>query len=287
MAAGLPLIVILGPTASGKSNVAMAIAQACGGEIVCADSRTVYRYADIGTAKPSQLDRAAVPHFGLDLVAPDQPFSVADFKQYAEAKIADIRSRGVVPIIVGGTGLYIDSLIFDYQFGPAANPEKRAERENMSLAELHEYCYKNNVTLPENSMNKRYVIRAIETNGISKQRRNTPIDNCIIVGITTEKDVLLRRIRKRSQQLFASGVIDEAVWLAQKYSWNNNAMTSNIYRRIHEYVDGTLSYEQLQKRNETSDWQLAKRQMTWFKRNPYITWLPLNQVQKYIIDHIA
>ena len=111
------VIVILGPTGSGKTGVAIEIAKAVGGEIISADSRAIYKGMDIGTAKPSLEEQDGVPHFGLDLVKPGERFTVADFKEYAEQKIAEIRSRGHVPIIAGGTGLYIDALVYDYQFG--------------------------------------------------------------------------------------------------------------------------------------------------------------------------
>jgi tRNA dimethylallyltransferase len=113
----LPLIVIVGPTASGKTSLAIDIAKQFGGEIICADSRTVYIGMDIGTAKPSRAEQAMVPHWALDLVEPGQRFTAADFKEYANKKIAEIRSRGNIPMIVGGTGLYVDGVIFDYKFG--------------------------------------------------------------------------------------------------------------------------------------------------------------------------
>jgi tRNA dimethylallyltransferase len=144
-----PLIVIVGPTASGKSALAMQLAERFGGEIICADSRTVYKGMDIGTAKPSAEDQARVPHHGLDLVEPGERFSAVDFKNYATQTIADIRARGKIPFLVGGTGLYVDAVIFDYHFGQA-DPELRAKLEALSLEELHEYCRNNNIKLPEN-----------------------------------------------------------------------------------------------------------------------------------------
>src|ERR1700758_1680789 len=162
-----PLVVIVGPTASGKTKLAVELAEKFGGEIICADSRTVYRGMNIGTAKPTEEERRRVPHWGLDLVDPDQRFTAADFKSYAEQKISEIRARGRMPFLVGGTGLYIDGVIFDYRFGTAPDEKLRAQLEKMSLEELHEYCAKNNIMLPENDKNKRYVIRAIEQKSIN------------------------------------------------------------------------------------------------------------------------
>ena len=139
-----PLVVIAGPTASGKTALAIELAEKFGGEIICADSRTIYKYMDIGTAKPSAEDRARVPHHGIDLVEPGEDFSAADFKFYALGMIADIRARGKVPFLVGGTGLYIDAVVYDYQFGPKADPVQREILESMTLEQLHDYCYKNN-----------------------------------------------------------------------------------------------------------------------------------------------
>lgn len=283
----LPLIVITGPTASGKSAVAIELAEQYGGEIICADSRTIYKGMDIGTAKPSQADQARVPHWGLDIVAPDEPFSAADFKAYAVQKVTEIRERGCIPFLVGGTGLYIDSIIFDYEFGPAADPEKRALLEQMSLEELHNYCIQHNISLPENDQNKRYVIRAIEQKGISIKRLVTPIDNCIIVGITTNKEELRVRIQKRSEQLFQAGVVTEAKTLGDTYGWENAAMTGNIYRLARAFLNHEITETELQLKNTTADWRLAKRQITWLKRNQYMTWLTLDTVKNYIASHLA
>ena len=278
----LPLIVIVGPTASGKSKVAIELAEEHSGEIICADSRTIYKGMNIGTAKPSKADQARVPHWGLDIVAPGEPFSAADFKAYAVQKITEIRARGHIPLLVGGTGLYVDSVIFDYEFGPPVDPVFRAKIQLMSLAELHNYCTQNNISLPENDQNKRYVVRAIEQKGISSKRLDTPINNCIIVGITTDREQLRERIQKRSEQLFDDGVVLEAKTLGDTYGWENEAMTGNIYRLSYAYLDKLITAGELKLRNETADWQLAKRQLTWFKRNPFIEWLPLNQVKNYI-----
>lgn len=282
----LPLIVIVGPTASGKSGIAVELAEQYAGEIICADSRTIYKGMDIGTAKPSKEDQARVPHWGLDLVSPGEPFSAADFKAYATNKIKEIRARGHVPFLVGGTGLYVDSVVFDYKFGPPVDPEKRAKLELMSLEELYNYCIQNNISLPENDQNKRYVIRAIEQNGISGKRLNAPIGNCIIVGITTEREQLRSRIQKRSEQLFDDGVVEEARLLADTYGWQNEAMTGNIYRLSHAYLDGDIAKEELKSRNEIADWKLAKRQLTWLRRNPFIVWLQLNEVKNYIANRL-
>lgn len=282
-----PLVVIVGPTASGKTSLAITLAERCGGEIICADSRTVYKNMDIGTAKPTVSEQARVPHWGLDLVDPNESFTAADFKAYALEKIADIRARGKVPFLVGGTGLYIDAVVYNYQFGEKADPARRERLELMSIETLQKYCNEHNTSLPENDQNKRYLIRAIEQEGINNHKNNEPISNSVIVGIATERDVLRTRIEQRSEQLFENGVVDEAIILGKKYGWSSEAMTGNIYPLIYSYEQGELTLSEIKEKFVTLDWRLAKRQLTWLKRNEHIKWLNLNDAEHYLSDILA
>ena len=281
-----PLIVIVVPTASGKTALAIKLALRYEGEIICADSRTIYKGMDIGTAKPSIKERLTVPHWGLDLVEPGERFTAADFQQYATEKIADIRTRGKVPFLVGGTGLYVDGLIFDYQFGDEGDEARRNRFMEMSLEELYKYCDRNNIILPENSSNKRYIVRAIEQKGLNNRRRSEPISNSIIVGIATEKATLRTRIESRSEQLFEDGVVEEAKELGKKYGWDSEAMTGNIYPLARQYVEGALSLSEVKRLFVTRDWQLAKRQLTWLRRNPFICWLDLEEAYNYLSQEL-
>ena len=283
----LPLIVIAGPTASGKTALAVRLAERFGGEIICADSRTIYRGMDIGTAKPTRDERANVPHWGLDLVEPGGRFTVADFKAYAEQKIAEIRERGNVPFLVGGTGLYIDAIVFDFAFAGEANEVLREQLEQMNVQELQKYCENNNIKLPENDHNKRYLIRAIERKNVTVKRRETLIDNTIVVGITTNRETLRTRIALRSEQLFANNVVEEATILGKKYSWDSEAMTGNVYPLVRKYIAGELDETGLRREFEISDWRLAKRQMTWLRRNPYIMWGTLEASEHYLSRILA
>jgi len=285
--ASKPLVVIVGPTASGKTALAIELAEIYGGEIICADSRTVYRGMDIGTAKPTNQDRRRVPHWGLDLVNPGEYFSVADFKIYAQKKIKEIRSKGNIPFLVGGSGLYIDAVLFDYKFGSKADIEKRKLLDAMTIDQLHDYCNKNNISLPENYKNKRYVIRAIENKGVLLQKRMEPLEHSIIVGISTDKSLLRTRIEQRTEQLFENGVVNEARMLGKKYGWDGEAMKSNIYPLIHLYLGGHMSLDDVKKAFITLDWRLAKRQMTWLRRNTFIQWLLLDDARNYLIDQLA
>lgn len=282
-----PLIVIVGPTASGKTALAIELAERFKGEIICADSRTVYKGMNIGTAKPNKEERQRVPHWGIDLVEPGEYFSAAFFKEYANNKIQEIRSRGSVPFLVGGTGLYIDAILFDYEFGGVADPILRAQLEKWPVEELYKYCYYNNIELPQNYLNKRYVIRAIEQNSINTKRQQAPLNASIIVGITTPRDELRKRIQLRSEQLFQQGVVEEAIVLGKKYGWENEAMKGNIYPLIHKYVKGEFSLEEVKERFAIADWRLAKRQMTWLKRNPFIWWGSLTEVRSHLLAVLA
>jgi tRNA dimethylallyltransferase len=285
--AAKPLVAVVGPTASGKTALAIKLAKEYGGEIICADSRTVYRGMDIGTAKPSPEEQAEVKHWGLDLVEPGQRFTAADFKEYANNKITEIRSRGKIPFLVGGTGLYVDAVIFDYQFGTDRDEQARDDLEKMTLDELINYCKKNNIDIPENDKNKRYIVRSIEQNGINNRRKNQPIDNIIIVGITTIGSELRTKIALRAEQLFENGVIDEARILGEKYGWDNEAMTGNIYPLCRQYLNGELSLEQVKEKFITLDWHLAKRQMTWLRRNSFIKWFNIDDAVHYIASVLA
>jgi tRNA dimethylallyltransferase len=284
---GLPLVVVVGPTASGKTSLSIDIAKKFNGEIISADSRAIYKGMNIGTAKPTFEEQMGIPHWGLDLVEPNERFTAADFKRYALNKIDEIRARGHLPILVGGTGLYVDAVLFDYQFGPPVNEQRRLELETMPLEELHEYCIKNNVSLPENAQNKRYVIRAIEQKSINTKRRDSPIDNTIVVGIATNRDTLRTRIEGRAEHIFDDGVVEEATLLGKRYGWKHESMTGNVYPLVHSYLEGELSADEMKEKFTTLDWRLAKRQLTWLRRNPHIWWGSLSEVKEHLYSALA
>lgn len=287
MATRPSLIAIVGPTASGKTALALDLAERWNGEIICADSRTIYKGMDIGTAKPTPAERARVPHWGLDLVEPGESFSAADFKRYALGAIADIRSRGKLPLLVGGTGLYVDSVLYDFTFAPKADAAQRARLETMTLPALHDYCNQHNIPLPENSRNKRHVVRAIERHDQARGARSSLQQGACIVGIATRMGTLRTRIIRRAEHLFANDVEREATMLGKKYGWNSEAMTGNIYPLIKSHLDGTLSGSQVVQKFATADYHLAKRQMTWFRRNPDIMWASLPEAAAYVTSLLA
>ena len=278
----LPLIVIVGPTASGKTPLAIQLAKKYRGEIICADSRTVYRGMNIGTAKPSLEEQQGVSHWGLDLVDPGDSFSVSQFKDYARQKIKEIRSRGNIPFLVGGTGLYIDSVIFDFQFGAKYSKEKRANLQEMTISELQQYCVNHDVSLPENSKNKRYLIRAIERAGKKSSGLEVPLSNTIVVGITTGKQLLRQRITDRAKKMFKDGVVEETIELANNSGWCNEAMTGNVYPIIKKLIEKEIDEGQAIQEFIVSDVNLVKRQLTWFRRNPFIEWGDIHSCEQYL-----
>jgi tRNA dimethylallyltransferase len=266
-----PLLVIVGETASGKSALALELAERFDGEIICADSRTVYRGMDIGTAKPSAEDQRRVKHFCLDLVAPDEPFTVADFKRQAQAAIADISARGKLPILVGGTGLYVDAILYDYTFRAPADKSIRSEHTALSVGELQNRLNERGIALPNNPHNPRHLIRALETDGVEPTRQ--PLrPNTLIIGLTVEREVLKERIVARVSQMIESGLTEEAEKLGQTYGWDTPPMQTIGYEEWKEYFLGTATLVVTKELIVKNTLAYAKRQRTWFKRNKSIHW---------------
>lgn len=275
-------IYIVGPTASGKTGLAIKIAKKYGGEIICADSRTIYKGLDIGTAKPSIRDRDGVVHHGLDLVLPSKKYSAAQFVGMAKKIIVDIQSRGKLPIIVGGTGLYVDGLYFNFNFGPKADEVLRKKLEKLSITELQEMINEKRLKMPENYKNKRYLIRAIERGG-HKPRIIEPDKSAIIIGINPGKETLNQRIAERADVIFKSGVLLEAKKLFEQYGYDCPGASGNIYRVLKDHFLYGASIEVCKEKFISLDKKLAKRQITWFKRNKNIKWFnSALEAEKYL-----
>ena len=238
-----PVIVIVGPTASGKTGAAIDLAKRISGEIISADSRTIYKGMDIGTAKPTKDEYKKIVHYGFDLVEPDERFTVYDWKKYAEGKIDEIRSRGNYPIVVGGTGLYVDALIFDYQFGE--NKKDCKDRKKMR-------------------------------------------DGYLVYGIKWGSEDLRTRIIQREQKMFENPeLVQETKRLAHRYDWSLQSMRSNVYQFVWKMINGEISQGEAITLGALDDYHLAKRQMTWFKRNPEIKWCNLESVVDKIIEDLG
>ncbi len=245
------LLVIVGPTASGKSNLALKLARLCNGEIICADSRTAYKGLDIGTAKPSQQDQKEVTHHLLDVVKPDQDFTVSDFKLLADKIIRDIQNRGKLPIMVGGSGLYIDAVLFNYQFS-----ETGASKDSANPRHLDK-------DVPRKSDDLR--------------------SDAIVVGLEVDREFLKERISRRIDHMLERGLIEEVRQLQADYP-NSKALLAPGYKAFSEQVLGHLSIDESKALFIKNDYNLAKRQMTWFKRNKKIHWL--NNQNTYVRDTI-
>lgn len=282
-----PLIVITGPTASGKSGLALELAERYSGEIICADSRTVYRGMDIGTAKPSSEDRARVPHHLLDVAEPGERFTVHDFQRLARQAIDDIRKRGRIPFLVGGTGLYIDSVVLNYNFVKNTSTPGRDKLEAMTTGELQVMIKNQQLQMPDNSQNRRHLVGVIERANEAHTASAEPDENTYVVAISTDRNKLEDRIRLRAADMFESGVVDEARDLGEKYGWSCEAMSGNIYPILKEVIDGTLTETQAIEKFVIRDRQLAKRQITWLKRHDFVRWLGIDEARAYLEGRIG
>lgn len=238
--AAWPLIAVVGPTASGKTALAIELAKMFDGEIICADSRTVYKGLDIGTAKPTLAERRAIKHHLLDVVEPDEKFTVADFKKLATEAVRKITDQQRLPILTGGSGLYVDSFLFDYQFS-------RIDSER-------------------NPQNPRHLAEHVP------QRKSKLRENTCIIGLQVPRDDLRHRISSRVEQMVASGLVEEVDRLKRKYS-HSKALDAPGYKAIANYLEGHISLDEAKALFIRNDMNLAKRQITWFKRNKSIHWV--------------
>lgn len=285
-----PLIVILGQTASGKTDLAIKIAQRYEGEIICADSRTVYKGMHIGTAKPTESDRKTIKHHILDIIEPSKAYSASDFKRDAIKAIDHIRSKSKIPIVTGGTGLYIDSLVYDFDFGNSPEPSLRDEIQNLSLAELQEEVKALGLSYEEiDYKNKRHLVRAIENRGIVRSKK--PINrNTLVLGIKKRDEQLKNRIRLRNEKMIKDGLEKEVETLAGKYGWDAPGLNAIAYKEWREYFSGNQNIDQVKENMFKDNWQYARRQKIWFKRNKDIYWSTsvkdlIRQVDQFLIQY--
>lgn len=278
------LVVLLGETASGKSALGLDIAKKYHGEIICSDSWTVRKFMDVGTAKPSQIEQQAVPHHLLDVVAPDEPFTAAEFKRLANAAIDDIQARGKLPIMVGGTGLYIDAVVYDYSFLGGEGTLDRDALGSLRAEQLATMARAQEIDLSDIDVrNKRRLIRAMEAGG-AKPKRSKLRDNTLLVGL--QVDNLQAQIERRVDAMLAAGLEDEVRRLSQDYGWEAEAMKGIGYREWRAYFEGDQSLSQTRERIIAATKNLAKRQRTWFKRNPDIHWARITDAKKMISDFL-
>lgn len=285
-----PLIVVAGPTASGKTSLAIDIAKTLDGEIVCADSMQIYKYMDIGTAKATRDEQAQCPHHLMDIVEPDCEFSVADYTELAHKTISDIISRGKTPIMCGGTGLYIDSVVNDVEFGEFENDYTlRRELEELAKKEgsqrlidmLSEFDPLSAKKLHPNNLKR--IIRAIEfykVSGIpiSEHQHMTKLKesryNAVEFIIDRERYELYDRINRRVDIMMDEGLADEVKTLMDRgYSPKLNSMQGIGYKELIAYFNGKSTLDEAVDAIKQNSRRYAKRQLTWFRRNENIHWL--------------
>lgn len=284
------LVAIVGPTATGKTTLAVHLAQTFGGEIVGADSRQVYRHLNIGTAKPTPEERALARHHLVDVVDPGQPFSLAQYLELAHAALEDIWGRGLLPFLVGGTGQYVWALLEGWQV-PRVPPdlalrqalEERARREGYSA--LHEELASVDPAAAAriDPRNVRRVVRALEVyyrtgRPTSACQTRRPLDcQIIIIGLDCPRDELYRRIDQRVDAMMAAGLLDEVRGLlARGYSCDSPSMSGIGYKEICQHLAGELSLAKAVQRIKAGTHRLARMQNAWFRRDDQrIAWFDI------------
>lgn len=253
--------------------MALELALKFDGEIICADSWTVRREVNIGTAKPTVQDQQAVPHHLLDVAGPCEDFTAAVFKRLALEAIDDITARGKLPIMVGGTGLYIDGIIYDYGFLQEGDRTERERYNVLSIDELIAEIEAEGIELGDvDTRNKRRLIRLLETNGARPSRQELRA-NTLVLGLQTDRTKLEERITQRVDNMLQAGLEAEVKSLVEAYGWDCEALKGVGYSQWKDYFLGSITLDETRSKIIKATKDLAKRQRTWFKRNQGIQWL--------------
>lgn len=279
--------VVLGPTATGKTEYGVKLAQKLGGEIVSADSMLVYRGMDIGTAKPSAQEMMGIPHHMIDIVAPDEEFNVAVYQKDAKRIISDILARGCVPILVGGTGLYINSITHNLDFSVAnSNNALRDELNLIDTATLHQMLAREDPAAAKriHPNNKKRVVRAliIAREGGSSEYNFNNVNkdyNFEFYGLCCERTALYERINKRVDKMMEKSLVSEVEQLFVKYGGTSTAMQGIGYKEIINYIVGRSTLNEAVEEIKKNTRHLAKRQITWFKRDERINWFDIGDLR--------
>ncbi|WP_191561662.1 tRNA (adenosine(37)-N6)-dimethylallyltransferase MiaA [Metabacillus idriensis] len=286
------LVVIIGPTAVGKTNLSIQLAKKLNGEIISGDSMQVYRELDIGTAKvmPDEMD--GIEHHLIDIKDPDEDFSSAEFQQIVRPLITEIHSKKKLPIIVGGTGLYIQSVIYDYQFTEAASdPEFREQLETQSKNDGNEVLHQQLAKIDPKSAerihpnNVRRVIRALEIFHCTGQTMTEYLQNqeqillydVVIVGLTMEREQLYTRINQRVDKMMEQGLLNEVTALYQEGLRDCQSIQAIGYKELYEYLDGWISLDEATNQLKQNSRRYAKRQLTWFRNKMDVKWFDMTQ----------
>ena len=303
----IPLIILTGPTAVGKTDLSIKLSKSLNAEIISADSMQIYKYMDIGSAKVTKEEMDGVIHYMIDEVTPDVPFSVSEFQMRSEKYIEEINSKGKNVLITGGTGLYLNSLIYNMDFAKSnANNEIREKLEQELAENGIDYMHEKLRGLDEEAANRihknntKRVIRAIEVcmsgqkmNDFSKDLRYNEKYKPIIIVLNRDREVLYQRINKRVDIMLENGLLDEVKELLKMgYTKDMISMQGIGYKEMIKYLDGEYTYDEAIEIIKRDSRRYAKRQLTWFKRYQDAKWFDLDKYQDIeilkedIINHI-
>ncbi len=292
------LIVICGPTAGGKTGLALKLAKKFNGEIIAADSRTIYQEMNIGTAKPTMEQRLKIPHYLIDIIPPDREFTVAEFKEEALKVIHGIHRRYKIPFLVGGTGLYISSIVDNLDI-PRVPPDKklRTNLEKKIFKYGLDYLWQKLMKLDPQAagfvqrQNPRRIIRALEVCLKAKKpfsqlrRKNEPLFDCLQIGLALSKQKLFKRIDQRTEQMIEKGLIDEVKELIKKYPSNLPSLNTIGYQEIIAYLKNEIGLNETVDLIKKNTRQYARRQMTWFKKDKTVKWIKTSEEAEKLVKN--
>ena len=283
------VIVICGPTASGKTALSIELAKKINGEIVSCDSMQIYKEMNIGTAKPTKEEMQGIKHYMIDIISPDERYSVADYKKQAKESIKEILSKGKVPIVVGGTGLYVDSLIYEIDYPEIEFDEKYREELEQEVEERGlEALYEKAKEIDEeaikkiSSNDKKRILRILEIYHATgknkteqeKESRKTPVEfDYKVFALNMDREKLYERINKRVDLMIENGLIEEVENIYKKYNKFPTAMQGLGYKEVVQYLEKRLTKEEMIEKIKQETRKFAKRQLTWFRKNKETIWL--------------
>lgn len=302
----IPLLVLVGPTAVGKTSTSIEVAKALNAEIISADSMQIYKYMDIGTAKITLEEMDGIKHYMIDELLPDEEFSVSDFKNKTEDYIKEILEKGKLPMVVGGTGLYINSLVYSLDFTKAvSNQELRNKYQEMAKSQGNEYIYDELKRVDPKSADRihindtKRIIRALEI----YHETGTPMSyyykdfrqpntkyNIVMIGLNMDRKKLYNRINRRVDIMLEEGLLEEVKSLLNKgYHENLTSLQGLGYKEIIKYIKDEYSLEEAIELLKRDSRRFAKRQLTWFRRDDRISWVNVDEYQdsKEIVNKIV
>ena len=270
------IIAIVGPTGVGKTELSIQLAKAFKGEVISCDSMQFYKGLDIGTAKVTKAEMLGVKHHLIDILEPSEEYSVAEYQRLVRKKISVLLERDITPILVGGSGLFISSVLYDYKFLGAKRDDTQLEKyESLRLEELVSMLKENSPELAKNTdlENRRRVLRALEKDDFDTENsgKNLYYQNVIIIGLEMDRELLYQRINSRVDKMMNSGLLEEAMWLFE-HDFDTQATKAIGYKELFPYFKGESTLEECVELLKRNSRRYAKRQMTWFKNKMACNW---------------